>query len=126
VSFFGLLCILVHTVKTAAQSVKNGAVDVAERLDARTITSWACLTLTVVVNLAAMIWASTGNLGGPQGRYLFTSEVPVMALLLIGLYRLGGKHGAAWALSLVGFNALVCVGAWAWLFQLYGFRIAPL
>jgi hypothetical protein len=126
VSFFGLLCILVHTIKTAALSMKNGAVGVAEGLDVRTITSWACLTLTVVVNLAAMIWASTGNLGGPQGRYLFTSEVPVMALLLIGLYRLGGKHGAAWALSLVGFNAVVCVGAWAWLFQLYGFRIAPL
>ena len=51
---------------------------------AKAFIMWFCLALTVLINLTSMVWASVYNLGGPQGRYLFTSEIPVMALLIGG------------------------------------------
>jgi hypothetical protein len=88
----------------------------------RTVAGWLCLTSIPVLNLLAMLWASTGNLGGPQGRYLFCSELPVVALLIAGLNLIGGKHGTNVVLSFVLFNAAVCLGAWLMLFCTYGLR----
>jgi hypothetical protein len=85
---------------------------------------WSMLTLVLVTNLAAMIWASTSNLGGPQGRYLFPSEIPIMALMVAGLSRFG-KAGDAVVISFLLFNAIVCLGAWVWLAPLYGFHVRP-
>ncbi|HEY9792404.1 MAG TPA: hypothetical protein V6D22_18525 [Candidatus Obscuribacterales bacterium] len=93
---------------------------------ARSIVGWCCMALTIVANLCAMIWASTGNLGGPQGRYLFTSEVPIAALMLLGLYKLGGKHGSKVVFSFVVFNMAVCFGSLVMLCRLYGFHATPL
>lgn len=81
---------------------------------------WICLASVPAFNLAAMIWASTGNLGGPQGRYLFCSELPIVALLLAGLDRLGGRFGDRLVLTFVLFNAAVCLGAWIMLIRLHG------
>jgi hypothetical protein len=88
--------------------------------------AWTCITLTVVLNLAAMIWASTKNLGGPQGRYLFPSEIPVMALLLFGVSRVCKRGSRVLVLSFLGFNAAVCLGSWFYLFQMYGFHNRPI
>jgi len=96
------------------------------KIDPRVITTWSCMVLAVVTNLAAMIWASTSNLGGPQGRYLFTSEIPVLALMLVGLYHLGGKHGAKLVAAFVLFNLATCMGAWLMLLRLYGPHACPL
>jgi hypothetical protein len=90
------------------------------------IAIWSVLWVAVLTNLAAMIWASTGNLGGPQGRYLFTSELPVISLMLLGLQTLGGRRGNALVLSFLLFNACVCVGSWVYLFWMYGFHPNPL
>lgn len=54
------------------------------------------------------------NLGGAQGRYLLPSEVALLALLVGGLSRLG-KFGKYVVLSLVIFNAAVCIGAFVML-----------
>ncbi len=96
------------------------------RDDAKSATIWSCMLLTVLMNLAAMIWASTQNLGGPQGRYLFPSEIPVMALLLFGMSRFSDRSARVLVLSFIGFNAAVCLGSWFWLFQMYGFHSRPL
>lgn len=88
--------------------------------------AWSALTLAVVLNLAAMVWASTTNLGGPQGRYLFTSELPVLALIIAGLNNCGKRVGVPLVMSFLIFNALVCIGAWFWLYGLYGFHGHPI
>ena len=86
---------------------------------------WLTLAFSVAVNLTAMIFASSTNLGGPQGRYLFTSEIPVLALTVAGLARLG-KSGGYWLVSaLIAFNAAVCLGSWLMLFSTYGWHLRP-
>lgn len=99
-----------------------------DRTNSKDIVMWSCLALTVLINLASMIWASVHNLGGPQGRYLFTSEIPVMALFVGGLNLLGGKGGGKIAVSIfLAFNLAVAVGSWIYLFNLYGgWHINPL
>lgn len=105
----------------ARQSLKENVLD-----GKITIAMWSCLTLVAVINLAAMIWASTQNLGGPQGRYLFNSEIPVLAIFLAGLYSIP-RAGKGLVVSFLIFNALVALGSWVWLFQMYGgFRLTPL
>ena len=89
--------------------------------NSKDIVMWSCLTLTVVINLASMIWASVYNLGGPQGRYLFTSEIPVMALFIGGLNLLGEKKAGKIAVCVfLAFNFAVATGSWIYLFNLYG------
>lgn len=83
------------------------------------------MAVAVVLNLLAVIWASTGNLGGPQGRYLFPSEIPVMLILLAGLNKLAGKHSRYLVGAFVVFNAVVAIGAWFMLYSIYGLHSRP-
>jgi hypothetical protein len=85
------------------------------------IAIWLMMLLCCMANLAAMLWASTGNLGGPQGRYFFISEIPFAALLIEGLSRLGNRAGRIAIASLLVMNAVVCMGSWFMLVQRYGF-----
>jgi hypothetical protein len=66
-----------------------------------------------------MIWASVYNYGGPQGRYLITSEIPIQALIIGGM-SLFGKKSKWLIIAFLAFNALVCIGSWIYLFRLYG------
>lgn len=95
-------------------------------IQARNMVAWTSLVLCVVINLTLMIWASTANLGGPQGRYLFTSELPVLALMLAGIHRCGARWGDKLVLSFLLFNAAVCIAVWFWLCHLYGFHCHPI
>lgn len=81
---------------------------------------WWMFALCFLFNLAGMVWASTVNLGGPQGRYLFASELPAMALIILGLTQFGPRLGNRLVLALVIYNALVCIGSYIWLVQSYG------
>jgi 4-amino-4-deoxy-L-arabinose transferase-like glycosyltransferase len=85
---------------------------------------WTMLTVAFLANVYAMIYAASVNLGGPQGRYLFATELPAMALLLAGM-RVYGKAGRVMAIGLVVFNAIVAVAAWYMLWQLFGFQAKP-
>lgn len=95
---------------TAPRDFKNALITI------RLLMLFCCVS-----NVVEMIWASTSNLGGPQGRYFFASEIPFMVLLLEGLWRLGPKTGSFAVLSLLFINATTCVGAWFMLLLIYGF-----
>lgn len=86
----------------------------------RTVIIWVSLLLTYVINIVSMIWASTKNLGGPQGRYLITSEIPIMALIIGGFTLWEGKTAKYLILAFLAFNAIVSVASFIYLFRLYG------
>jgi hypothetical protein len=80
----------------------------------------------LVVNLAAMVYSASKSLGGLQGRYLFSSEVPILALIIAGLLALSAKYGKWLVVSFVVFNAIVYFVAFAMLYPEYGFHLRPL
>lgn len=82
------------------------------------------MTVCLVANILAMIYASTVNLGGGQGRYLFPSEIPIMSILVAGLTSLKAPWSKTLLLSLLIFNIAVAIGATVYLFPLYGFNLA--
>lgn len=86
---------------------------------------WLLMALCLISNLAGMVYASTENLGGPQGRYLFVSEIPAIVLTLAGLSAAGPSVGRKLVALLVAFTALVCIGSWIMLFSVYGFHAQP-
>jgi hypothetical protein len=112
------------TIGSSLKDATEG--DEAQRNSRIQTVAWSALGLSVVLNLASMIWASTTNLGGPQGRYLFTSELPVLALMIGGISLLSKKYGTRLVLSFLLFNAFVCVCVWVWLCNIYGFHGHPL
>lgn len=84
---------------------------------------WLAVVACFVANLAAMIWASTVNLGGPQGRYLMTSEIPIAALIAGGLYRCHTRLRDRLVIAFVVFNAIVYIYSVCLLLPQYGFRL---
>jgi hypothetical protein len=78
---------------------------------------WIMFALCILVNFTMMV---ASQMGGPQGRYFFICEIPIIALLLEGLSRLGPRFGRPAVLAFLGFSTLVCVGAWIMLLRLYG------
>lgn len=107
-------------LKTALQSQRPPAP--GESSELVTVASWLVMFTCTVSNLAAMILASTGNVGGPQGRYLFTSEVPFLAGIVLGLSCLGAVWGRRLVAMLVGYNLVVYIWSFAMLYPIYGFR----
>jgi hypothetical protein len=87
--------------------------------------AWTCLTFTLLINIASVIFASVYNLGGPQGRYLFTSEIPIISLIVLGLSMVTAKFGRKLVVAFVVWNLIVCLGSLAYLFSLYGFNAKP-
>jgi hypothetical protein len=83
---------------------------------------WLTMIVCILANLTAMILASTGNVGGPQGRYLFTSEVPFLATIVLGLSFIDKVWGRRLVVTLVIFNVFVYIWSFAMLFPIYGFR----
>lgn len=118
-------------IKAITARIRAGALNLQARLAGGSRAElvgpavWSMLALACLFNLAGMVFASTVNLGGPQGRYLFVSEIPVMAILLSGLNRLGRRAARYTVVALIGFTALTCIGSWAMLFHLFGFRVHP-
>jgi hypothetical protein len=86
------------------------------------IATWLVLATCFLSNISMMIYASTKNLGGAQGRYLFPSEIPIMALILGGLYLLGPRLRKPLILTLVAFNVIIYFAAFYMLCPIYGFH----
>jgi hypothetical protein len=82
--------------------------------------------ICLMVNLAAMTYSASKSLGGLQGRYLFSSDVAILALIVSGLLALSSKYGQWLVVALVVFNAIVYVVAFAMLYPEYGFHLRPL
>ena len=80
--------------------------------------------IVFAANVFAMVYAASVNLGGPQGRYLFATELPVMALLLAGMQAYG-KAGRVMAIGFIAFSTVVTVFSWHMLWTLFGFQAKP-
>jgi hypothetical protein len=96
---------------------------------------WAVLSATLIANLLAMVYASSTNLGGGQGRYLFPSEIPIICIMVNGLPSLidqsntgikgiTGNTLGIWKKlflpSLIIFNAACAIGCFFYLLSRYG------
>ena len=92
-----------------------------EQGDLAKLYTWAVFAALILVNLSAMVYASTVNLGGPQGRYLFPSEIAIIAFLVAGLSR-AGKFKTPLLSILLVFNMAVAIGAFLYLQPLYGWH----
>lgn len=92
-----------------------------ERGELSLLYTWVVFATLFLLNISAMVYASTVNLGGPQGRYLFPSEIPVMASLVAGL-GFAGKFKNWLLIILLIFNAVTAVGAFCYLFPMYGWH----
>jgi hypothetical protein len=76
----------------------------------RTIGTWMLVAAFPLCNLLANLAATTTNVTGPHGRYLFPSEVCILALTIAGLSRL--KIGKPLIITLVALNLAITVGVW--------------
>jgi 4-amino-4-deoxy-L-arabinose transferase-like glycosyltransferase len=82
---------------------------------------WLPVWLTVLANFALAIYGTASGVSGPQGRYFFVSEIPLIALLLAGLDQLPGASGRFAVLAFAAFNIVSYLYATWFLFSLYGF-----
>jgi 4-amino-4-deoxy-L-arabinose transferase-like glycosyltransferase len=77
--------------------------------DAAVPAVWFTLIISFAINLGAMVYASMANFGLAQGRYLFPNEIPIMAMLLGGLYLLPNAWKNKAAMTLLTFNTSACI-----------------
>lgn len=73
---------------------------------------WLVFLVFISCNLIAMIYVTLINVSGPHGRYLFPSEIPIMALLLGGFSRLNHKFGSACTILTISICAVASVVSW--------------
>jgi hypothetical protein len=76
-----------------------------------------------LTNLLLSLAASSTGVAGPQGRYLFPAEIPLMALLLGGLSKFPGRTGRLLICTLLVFNVFTYLYASVFLYSLYGFKV---
>ncbi len=71
---------------------------------------WLIIAAFPLCNLLANLAATIVNVTGPHGRYLFPSELCILALTIAGLSRL--KIGKPLVISLIALNLIVTVAVW--------------
>ncbi len=86
---------------------------------------WFSFGLAVFSSIVLTVCGAANGVSGPQGRYLFPSEVPFLSLLLAGLFSLSQRWGKRVIALFVGFNAAVCLGVLVWFIHMYGFHWTP-
>lgn len=118
-SAIGLVVAMVRTFKSEA--IKRFRETATNDRQARVQpTIWITMIVCLLANLAAIVWSSSGNIGGPVGRYLFTSEIPALALLIAGLFLIHSRWGARLVQALLGFTLIVYIWSFVMLFNSYG------
>ncbi len=85
--------------------------------------AWLSLCFSVMLSCAGLLYAAVQNLGGPQGRYLFPSEIAFMAILLMGLSSPGLKWGKWLVLAFIILNAITLLYSIAMLYSMFGVRL---
>jgi len=81
---------------------------------------WFLFATCIILNLFMCVYCCCAQVSGPQGRYLFPSEIPIMSLLIAGLHCAEKKWSNKIILSLLIFNfAAYCYSTY-FLYQLYG------
>ena len=81
----------------------------ARRTDSQSLKVWTWLLFSTcfIANLGICILGCCSGIAGPQGRYLFPSEVPIMAMLIAGLASNQDKWSKILIISLLVFNLFV-------------------
>jgi 4-amino-4-deoxy-L-arabinose transferase-like glycosyltransferase len=81
--------------------------------------SWIVLILCFLTNLAVCVYGTYSGVAGPQGRYLFPSEIPIMAMLIAGLAIGSDKWSNRLIIALLTFNVISYFYASFYIFKLY-------
>lgn len=81
--------------------------------------------VSIIINMAAMVWSTSLNLGGAQGRYLFANELPIFALTIGGLLAFKEKYReplikAFLIFSILTYSLSLLIMAWS-----FGFHESP-
>jgi len=87
--------------------------------------AWISLSFSVLLSCAGLLYAAVNNLGGPQGRYLFPSEIPFMAILIAGLSGVCKKWGRPLVCAFVVLNAITLSYSIFMLYSMFGVRLKP-
>lgn len=94
---------------TESSGAEEGSTDsLLDRKKTRLV--WLLVAAFPSCNLLANLAATITNVTGPHGRYLFPSELCILALIIAGLSRL--KVGKALLLSLIVLNLVVTAAVW--------------
>jgi len=80
---------------------------------------WLIFIFMSLANLFTSLAASSSGIAGPQGRYLFISEIPLMALLLGGLANLPSRWSKPTIWALLLFNLGTYFYSSAYLYSIY-------
>lgn len=90
--------------------------------------AWLTLALSVMLSCAGLLYAAVNNLGGPQGRYLFPSEISFMAIILLGLWSLNllsQKVGKWLVFAFISLNGITLLYSMYMLYGMFGVRLKP-
>jgi 4-amino-4-deoxy-L-arabinose transferase-like glycosyltransferase len=80
---------------------------------------WLVLIVCFAINLAVCVYGTYSGVAGPQGRYLFPSEIPIMAMLIAGLGACQNNWSRGFLIVLVAFNVLAYCYSSFFLYRLY-------
>jgi 4-amino-4-deoxy-L-arabinose transferase-like glycosyltransferase len=119
--YYIYLAFLMAAIYGAARNVLNHMKGKGETVDTKEKAVWAMLWCCFILNWLASVFGSASGVSGPQGRYFFTSEIPLMALLLAGLRLLPGKTGKCAVIAFLVYNFICCMYSAYYLYTLYGF-----
>ncbi len=81
--------------------------------------TWLLLLSCFVFNFLTCMYGCYSGVAGPQGRYLFPSEIAIMAILIGGLASRHNRRSEVLILALVVFNFVAYCYSSFFLFQLY-------
>ncbi len=81
--------------------------------------TWILFVTCIILNLLMSAYCVYAQVSGPQGRYMFPSEIPIMSMLIAGLHCAGKKWSNKLILAMLVFNfAAYCYSTY-FLYQLY-------
>ncbi len=86
------------------------AIEPTAQVRKKNMATWILIAAFPLCNLLANLAATITNVTGPHGRYLFPSELCILALTIAGLSRF--KFGKPLVISLVLLNLLITAGVW--------------
>ena len=114
-----------------SRGIKNKSVnlDFIRRIDegegelVKHYAAWLCLGLSALLSCAGLLYAAAQNLGGPQGRYLFPSEIAFLSVIILALGSFGRMWGKWLVCAFVGWNACTLFYSMIMLYTMFGVRL---
>lgn len=81
---------------------------------------WFIILFCFITNISMCIYGTYSGVAGPQGRYLFPSEIPIISMLVAGLNYWGNRWSKYLTISFIIFNAAAYLYSYLYLLKLYG------